>query len=141
MKELIFDNSNKSKKKDPMERNVDTIVCPAKEEGFKEIFLAQSRWYPIRLSSKMIPKLKYIAIYETTPVSSIRWIGEVEKIEKCKKDYYEGTGKYEIIIKNKQKIKPIPLSEEPLKEIPYGPKYSRMSLIKKARYIRDIFPF
>ncbi len=32
---------------------LDTIVVPAREEGFKETFLGENCWYAIRMSSSM----------------------------------------------------------------------------------------
>ena len=36
--------------------DLDTVVIPAQEDGFKEVFLGENRWYKIRISSSMIPK-------------------------------------------------------------------------------------
>lgn len=65
----------------PRERieGVDTIVCPAREDGFKEAFLDKSAWWAIRLSPSLIPQLKWIAMYESKPVSAIRWIGKIQE--------------------------------------------------------------
>ena len=38
--------------------DVDTIVVPAREEGFQETVLGEDRWYAIRMHSSMIPKIK-----------------------------------------------------------------------------------
>ena len=40
---------------------LDTIVVPAREEGFQETFLGENRWYAIRIHSSMIPQIKHIA--------------------------------------------------------------------------------
>lgn len=121
--------------------DVDTIVCPANEEGFKEVFIKQNRWYAIRISPSMIPQLKYIAMYETAPTSAIRWIGEIEKIEKCVRPGYEQSGKYEVFIKEKREIKPLKLSDEKnIKGIaPQGPRYTKVEFIEKAKKLSDIF--
>ena len=37
---------------------IDTIVVPAREDGFKEVFIDENCWYVIRLNSSMIPKIK-----------------------------------------------------------------------------------
>jgi hypothetical protein len=44
---------------DPAE--IDTIVVPAREDGFKEVFLGENMWRAIRIHSSMIPKIRYIA--------------------------------------------------------------------------------
>jgi len=50
---------------------VDTVVVPAREDGFKETFLAENRWYQIRIHGSMKPQIKYIAVYQVAPVSAI----------------------------------------------------------------------
>jgi hypothetical protein len=42
---------------------VDTIVVPAREEGFQDVFLGENRWYAIRIHGTMRPQIKYIAAY------------------------------------------------------------------------------
>jgi hypothetical protein len=63
---------------DPSE--IDTIVVPAQDEGFAETFLAENRWYQIRIHSSMIPRIKYIAAYQTSPVSAITHVAPVKDI-------------------------------------------------------------
>jgi hypothetical protein len=71
---------------------LDTIVVPANEEGFNEVFLGQNCWYAIRISSAMIDRIKFIASYQTAPISAITYYAQVAKIEK-----YKDSGKYEEI--------------------------------------------
>jgi hypothetical protein len=119
---------------------VDTVVCPAKEEGFEEVFKKQNRWYAIRISPSMLPQIKYIAMYEVAPISAIRWIGEVEKIEPCVRPGYEDVNKYEVILRSKEKLKnPVKLIGKGTGKVPQGPRYSKMSIIKSAKSIEDIF--
>lgn len=116
---------------------VDTIVCPARPRGFKNVFLGQNRWYAIRMSTSMIPQIKYVAMYETKPYSGIRWIGYVQDIKP-----FEDTDKFEIILGQKEKLdNPIKLTPEESKKgiAPRGPKYTKMELIKKAKKLSDIF--
>lgn len=116
--------------------DIDTIVCPAREEGFKETFLGENRWYAIRISPSVIPQIKYIAMYETAPVSAIRWIGVVSSIKP-----YKDTGKYEIKITEKRKLpKELKLTPEEGKRgvAPQAPRYTQKKLIDKAKKLRDI---
>jgi len=116
---------------------VDTIVCPARPEGFKQVFLAQNRWYAVRISAAMIPQIKYIAIYETRPYSGIRWIGYVQEIKP-----YEDTDKFEITLSKRERLeKPLKLTADEKKKgvAPMGPRYTKMDLIKKAKNLGDIF--
>jgi hypothetical protein len=45
---------------DPSE--IDTIVVPAREEGFPEVFLGENRWYAVRIHPSMIPKIHNLAV-------------------------------------------------------------------------------
>jgi len=116
---------------------VDTVVCPARPSGFKKVFMAQNRWYAIRMSSAMIPQIKYIAMYEIKPYSGIRWIGYVRDIRP-----FEDTGKYDIILRDKERLEnPLRLTPEEGKRgvAPRAPRYTKMELIKKAKKLIDIF--
>ena len=87
-------------------QELNTIVVPANEEGFKEVFLEKNQWYAIRISSSMIDRIKYIAGYQTAPISAITYYAEVSKIEK-----YKDTGKYIVYFKDPaKKIGPIKLT-------------------------------
>jgi hypothetical protein len=63
---------------------VDTVVVPAREEGFQETFLGENRWYAIRIHGTMRPQIKYIAAYRVAPVSAITHIAPVKSIEPWK---------------------------------------------------------
>jgi hypothetical protein len=60
---------------------VDTVVVPAREEGFRETFLGENRWYAVRIHGTMRPQIKYIAGYQVAPVSAITHIATVKSIE------------------------------------------------------------
>lgn len=86
------------------EREFDTIVCPAHEDGFRETFLGERCWYAIRISKKVIPRLKFIAIYVTGKVRHVSHYGRVKSIEP-----YRRSGKYIVCLDGKPKeIGPIP---------------------------------
>jgi hypothetical protein len=119
-----------SHKIDPIE--IDTIVCPAREEGFKSAFLDEKAWWAVRISPNAISKLKYIAIYEVAPVSSIRWAGKIQSIKP-----YEDTGKYKIYCSDTFKVGPIEFDSQ--KYVPQAPRYTKFDLILKAKKLSDIF--
>ncbi|GLS05036.1 hypothetical protein GCM10007860_21860 [Chitiniphilus shinanonensis] len=85
----------------------DTIVVPAREEGFKQRFLNENCWFAVRINAKHISKLKFIAAYQVAPVAAITHIAEVETIVP-----YNDTGKYMIRFKGPATaISPIPRLE------------------------------
>jgi len=114
---------------------IDTLVCPAREEGFNAVFLNEHRWFAVRINPKRIQKIKYLAMYEKSPVAAIRYIGKVREIKP-----YKNTGKYEIVLDGEpSKIKPIKLTKDELNLVPQAPRYTMKSLIDKANTLADIF--
>jgi hypothetical protein len=117
------------------ELDVDTLLCAAQEDGFKQAFLGKKAWWAVRLGNKMIPAIKYIAMYQVAPISKITYYGEVDHIES-----YQDTGKYILFLKG-DPIKldnPVGLGNNPHLK-PQGPKYTKLEKILKAKTLDDIF--
>lgn len=114
----------------------DTLVCSAKEDGFKMAFLEQKAWWAVRISAKYLPFIKYLAMYQVAPISAITYYGEVERIE----PYNEDPSKYKLYLKGDPiKLKKIVgLGENPHLK-PQGPRYAKMDEILKAQTLDDIF--
>ncbi|MCL4807214.1 MAG: hypothetical protein KJ062_05380, partial [Thermoanaerobaculia bacterium] len=120
-------------------KSFDTIVCPARDEGFESAFLGQRAWWAIRIREENIPKLRYIAIYRVAPTSAITHYGEIERVEP-----YTGTdepqGKFRVVLKGD----PVALSHPVgigknahLK--PQAPRYAALAEILKAKSLDDVF--
>lgn len=115
--------------------DIDTIVIPAKEEGFNEVFLGQNCWYSIRIHSSMIPKIKYIAAYQTAPVSAITHVAKVHKIEQWK-----DTNKYVLRFEDAaQSIGPIALVTKGAVKAPQAPRYTSFERLQGAKSLDDAF--
>jgi hypothetical protein len=67
---------------DPSE--IDTVVVPAREEGFREVFIGENRWHAVRIHVNVRPQLKYIAAYRIRPLSAITHIAPIYSIERWK---------------------------------------------------------
>jgi len=119
----------------PLE-DCDTIVVPANEDGFNEAFIGENCWYQIRISSSMLSRIKYIAAYQTAPISAITHFAEVARIEK-----YKDTNKYIIFFKEPAKeFGPIKLSgKKKSGRAPQSPRYTSYRLLMKAKTLNDIF--
>lgn len=117
-------------------KDIDTIVCPAREEGFKHAFLDNDAWWAIRISSTVIPSLKYIAMYETQPISAIRWMAKIKKIEP-----YKNTGKYMVYVEDKKRLKqPIKLDEGKILGVaPQASRYTNYEKLVSAKKISDLW--
>jgi len=117
--------------------DLDTIVVPANEDGFNEVFLGQDCWYAIRISSSMIDRIKFIAGYQTSPISAITYYSEVSKIKK-----YKDSGKYIVYFKESAKpIGPIKQKEKGKKKasVPQSPRYTSIGRLLKAKTMSDVF--
>ncbi len=63
---------------------IDTIIVPAWEDTFREIFLGENRWHHVRIHGSMKPQIKYLAVYQVAPISAITYIAPVKSIEPWK---------------------------------------------------------
>lgn len=114
--------------------DIDTIVIPAREDGFNEVFINENCWYAIRLNSSMIPKIKYIAAYQVAPISAITHIAEVKSIEQWK-----DSNKYIVYFTEPaEKIKKVPLGTGKGKA-PQSPRYSSRERILDAKSLDNVF--
>ena len=114
---------------------LDTIVVPAREEGFNEVFLGENRWYAIRINSSMIPQIKHVAAYQVAPVSAITHVAPVNRIIPWK-----DTGKYCIeFAEPAREIKHIELDEQRKGVAPQAPRYTSMEKLEKAKTMSDVF--
>ncbi len=113
---------------------IDTIVVPAREDGFKETFIGENCWYAIRLNSSMIPKIQYIAAYRVAPVSAITHLAKVKQIEQWKE-----TNKYILHFTSKaKKIKDVKLGKIKGKA-PQSPRYTSKKKIVTASSLDNVF--
>jgi hypothetical protein len=113
---------------------LDTVVVPAQEDGFKEVFLGQNCWYAIRISGDMLPKIRYIAGYVSKPVSAITHYAVVERIEP-----YGENGKYRLFFSGKAKeIGPIRFEDAQPGSM-QSPRYTSITKLKKAKNLSELF--
>jgi hypothetical protein len=118
---------------DPSE--IDTIVVPARKEGFKETFIGENMWRAVRIHSSMLPKIRYVATYQVAPDSAITYIGEVDRIEPWK-----DTGKYALYFKEPaREITPIRLVPGGEISAPQAPRYTSLKRIQNAKNLDEVF--
>ena len=111
----------------------DTVIVPAQEEGFEKVFLGEDCWYAIRISGGMLDKIKFIAAYQTNPISAITHYAAVDHIEPYGED-----GKYKLVFSEKAKpIGPIPFADARTGSM-QGPHYTTLDKLKAAKKLSDL---
>ena len=81
-KEVLDILDNSSIEETVVEETTDddlTIIVPAQEDGFQQVFLKDNEWYDIRIGKRRT-KIRYIAGYEVKPRSGIQYIAKVKDI-------------------------------------------------------------
>lgn len=112
----------------------DTVVVPAQQPGFGEVFIGQHSWWAIRIGGGMLAKIKYIAAYQSAPVSAVTHVAPVKAIEP-----YGENGKYRLIFAEPAKeIAPIPFADAPSGTM-QGPRYTSFARLEKAKKVADLF--
>jgi hypothetical protein len=112
--------------------DVDTLVVPAREEGFKEVFLGEQMWGPIRIHESMLPKIRYVAAYQVPPVSAITHVAEVERIEP-----WGPSSKYMVYFKGPaQPVGPIPTRDTSV-ITPIGNRYTSFARLCRAHTLEE----
>ena len=113
----------------------DMLIVPAKEEGFKRVFLGENRWRAVRISRKYLGQVRYICAYQTAPISAVTYWAEVEKIEP-----YGDKGKYQLFFKGKAQKMERPLKYENLPQgFMQGIRYTNFEIFKKAKILKELF--
>ena len=114
-------------------QDLDTIVVPAQKEGFERVFLGEGSWYAIRLAGGKIPKIKWIAAYQTHPISAVTHVAPVARIEP-----YGETGKYRVVFaKPAEAITKIPYGAAPSGYM-QGIRYTTFAKLKSAKSVLDL---
>lgn len=117
--------------------DIDTIVVPAQEEGFQETFIGEDRWYQIRIHASMVPRIKYIASYRTSPISAITHVAPVKEIQ-----LWKGGPKYVVnFAESAKSIGPIALVPKPNGTVkaPQGPRYTSHDRLMNAKNLDEAF--
>lgn len=127
-------STREGQKSKPGSLNLDTVIVPAQKEGFERVFLGEDCWYAIRISGGMLDKIKFIAAYQTLPISAITHYAPVDRIEP-----YGESGKYKLIFSEKaQEIGPIPYGDAPSGAM-QGSRYTSYEKLKTANKLNDLF--
>jgi len=118
---------------DPEE--LDTIVVPARDEGFEDVFVAEDRWRSVRIHAAMRPQIKYCAAYRVAPISAITHLAPVRAVRP-----WHDTGKWVIEFDSPaEEIGPIPLVRDGRVKAPQSIRYTSRARIEAAKTLDDIW--
>jgi len=82
----------------------------------------------------MLDKIKYVAAYQTQPVSAVTYFAPVERIES-----HGEQGKYKPVFAEKAaRIGPIPLGNAPPATM-QGPRYTTFVRLQSAKSLTDLW--
>ena len=131
----------KSGKKNIDFDRLDTIIVPAKKEGFNRAFIGKNCWYAIRISPSMLKRIKYIAAYQVKPISAITHYAEVDEIIKYVDDNGNETNKYKVIFKGtpKKLDNIVKLSKEYPNLAPQSPQYTSSDKLFDAKSLEELY--
>jgi hypothetical protein len=114
---------------------IDTIIVPAKEDGFQDCFLAQNRWYAVRINGSVRPQIRYIASYQVAPVQAITHFARVKSIEP-----WEDSGKFVLNFEERaQPVGPIPLVKGGRVKAPQSIRYTTHERLLNAKNLDELF--
>ena len=116
-------------------QTLDTLIVPARENGFKEVFLGSDCWYAVRIAAGKLDQIKYIAAYQSAPVSAITHFAPVDTIES-----YGDSGKYKFIFAAPatELERPIVLGDAP-SGLMQGPRYTNLEKLKASPSVASLF--
>jgi|ERR1039458_2164556 hypothetical protein len=121
------------KLRDPSD--LDTVVVPAHEDGFKRVFLGENRWWAVRIHSTKVKQLKYVAAYITAPKSAITHYAPIRSIER-----WQNTGKLVIhFAEPAREITPLKASKNGRVRHLQGLRYTNFEKLKRATSLDEAF--
>src|SRR5689334_4380331 len=115
-----------------LEPNFDTIIVPAREDGFQRVFMGRHEWPRLRLSSESRCRLKWIAVYRTAPLSAVTHYAQV--VEFVPEDSEHWTAK----ITDPREVEPIPLVRDGSAPNVQTPRFTRLDRLLKATCLNPL---
>jgi hypothetical protein len=115
--------------------DLDTVVVPAQDEGFEQVFLGEDRWYMVRIHGSMIPRLKHVAAYRVAPTSAITHVAPISTIE----PWQETDKKVINFAEPAEKIKPLKLVSKGKVKAPQSLRYTSYDRLMAAKTLDEAF--
>lgn len=114
----------------------DTIVVPAHPLGFAEVYLGQKRWPNLKVDGRRLPNLKFVAVYQTKPISAITHYASIERFEPL-----DRVGRYTVFFTKipTELESPVRFTHADICAV-QGPRYTTIELILSAKSLSRAFP-
>jgi hypothetical protein len=114
---------------------IDTIIVPAKPDGFQETFIGEHRWYAVRIHGSVRSQIKYIAGYQVAPIQAVTHFARVKSVEP-----WEDSGKFVLNFEEPATpIGPIPLVKAGRVKAPQSIRYTTHERLMKAKNLDELF--
>lgn len=114
---------------------LDTIVVPAHPKGFNEVFVKEHRWPNVKIDRRRVESVKYIAVYQTGPISAITHYAEIASFKALKQ-----TGRYDLCLSGGPiAVGPVPYTAADVCAV-QGPRYTKLKFILSASHLTRAFP-
>jgi hypothetical protein len=115
--------------------DIDTVVVPAQDDGFEQVFMAENRWYKVRIHGSMIPKLKHVAVYRVKPTQAITHVAPISSIE----PWHDTDKKVINFAEPAEEIGPIKLVRKGKVKAPQGLRYTSYERLTHAKTLDEAF--
>lgn len=113
----------------------DTIVVPAHPQGFNEVFINKRMWPNLKMDTRRRNNIKFIAVYQTKPVSAITHYAEIKCLETL-----ETKGRFNVFLSGEVvEIEPVRFTNADICAL-QGPRYTNLQLILSAKHLSRAFP-
>lgn len=113
----------------------DTLVVPAAPDRFKKMFQGEQRWASVRIPPGQLERLRFIAAFQTAPVSAITHWAPIDRVE----PYGDGTRCQVFLADAAQAIGPVQLGKLSATAAVPGPRFVKMAELRKAKSLTDLF--
>ena len=110
----------------------DTLIVPARDEGFQRVFLGEHKWYPIRLSPESRKQVKHLAIYRTAPISAVTHIADVQGFTRL------DDGRWAIELSAPREVAPVKFISDRVTKTLQTPRLAKLEALLSASSLNEI---
>lgn len=120
---------------DPLD-NYNLAIFPARNDGFRRVFLGDKCWYAVRMADYRLPSVQYVACYRAAPISGVTHYAKVDRIE-----VYPADPKKKIIYFDGDPVeleRPVPLGNMSATPMRHA-RYTTLERLRCAREVKELF--